>query len=90
MAKTEILTASLPRTLLNIMHYPKWLQKAQHLSPAFRTAFWLCRFVFCNRFVFLACDGFVNHFAQEFGVAVVGNHLLQFNGEAETGQKKMS
>jgi hypothetical protein len=88
MTKSKILTASLPRTLFHIMHYLKWLQQAHHLSPAFWTAFWLCSFVFCNHFVFLACYGFVNYFAQQFGVAVVRNHLPHFIGEAGTGQRK--
>jgi hypothetical protein len=29
----------------------------------------------------------VNHFAQQFGVAVVGNHRLHFRSEAGTGRE---
>ena len=70
------------------MSYAIWLQHRPHIMSTFGTAFGLGSFVVLHRFRFSRHDGLVNDFAQELGVAVVGNHGLDFMGDVGTGREK--
>ena len=76
-----------PRALLHVMSDPIRLQKCHHPSPAFRTGLGLGRFVFRHHFRFSRRDGLVNDLAQQFGVAVVGDHVLNLRAMLELGEK---